>query len=217
MTHAYDESYLNDAMRNLAEAVDYAANSCKLQMDEFMNMFVACGLAEQFGTAVPRVTAGMSGTELVWETLRLSGVMTDLPEPQMEYECSPEYWCGWVLAYYQWYTGRSYKNILQHITMEEVRQLYSPLHEAGEDHFVYTINQRIRAEAYVTRLQQQRKAVGYSQRVLAEKSGVNLRTLQQYESGDKDINKAAVTTLLLLSRTLGCRMEDLLEYRAEND
>ena len=56
-----------------------------------------------------------------------------------------------------------------------------------------------------------RTAKEYSQRELAEKSGVNLRTLQQYELKAKDINKAATTTLLALSKTLGCKIEDLLE------
>ena len=61
------------------------------------------------------------------------------------------------------------------------------------------------------KMQELRKNIGYSQRELAEKSGVNLRTLQQYELKAKDINKAATTTLLALSKTLGCKIEDLLE------
>ena len=56
-----------------------------------------------------------------------------------------------------------------------------------------------------------RKHAGLTQKELAEKSGVNLRTLQQYELKAKDINKAATTTLLALSKTLGCKIEDLLE------
>ena len=56
-----------------------------------------------------------------------------------------------------------------------------------------------------------RQSVGYSQRELAEKSGVNLRTLQQYELRAKDINKAATETLLKLSKTIGCKIEDLPE------
>ena len=49
-----------------------------------------------------------------------------------------------------------------------------------------------------------------------KKSGVNLRTLQQYELKAKDINKAATTTLLALSKTLGCKIEDLLENSTTN-
>ena len=47
--------------------------------------------------------------------------------------------------------------------------------------------------------------------MLAEKSGVSLRMIQQYEQGAKDINKASGESLVALSRALGCRMEDLLE------
>lgn len=39
-----------------------------------------------------------------------------------------------------------------------------------------------------------------------------MRTLQQYEIRAKNINKAAGATLLALSKVLGCRVEDLLEY-----
>lgn len=41
--------------------------------------------------------------------------------------------------------------------------------------------------------------------------------IQQYEQGAKDINKATGTNLLALARTLGCRMEDLMEMRAEEE
>jgi len=66
-----------------------------------------------------------------------------------------------------------------------------------------------------TQLQQMRRIAGYSQRILSEKSGVSLRMIQQYEQRAKDINKATGTNLLALARTLGCRMEDLMEMRAE--
>ena len=57
-----------------------------------------------------------------------------------------------------------------------------------------------------------RKKHNFSQEQLAEKVGVNLRTLQQYEIRAKDINRAAGSTLFSLAKVLGCRVEDLLEY-----
>jgi transcriptional regulator with XRE-family HTH domain len=96
--------------------------------------------------------------------------------------------------------------------MQEIEKIYPTLHEASEKKFVDTVNRRIRRKNLPTRLQAQRKISGYSQRELAEKVGVNLRTLQQYEIRAKDINKAAGATLLALAKALGCRMEDLLEY-----
>ena len=212
MIHAYDNQYLDDAMKCLGEAIDYVANSCKIQMDSFLELFIGTGYAEQFALGVPKIVSGVSGTELVLNVLSKSGIDIDFPEAQIDYDYSPEYWCGWILAYYQWYTGRSFKEIRKHISMQEIEKLYSTLHEASENKFVDTVNRMIRKKNPPTRLQAQRKICGYSQRELAEKVGVNLRTLQQYEIRAKDINKAAGATILALAKVLGCRVEDLLEY-----
>lgn len=211
MMHAYDEQYLADAMRNLGEAVDYAVNACNMTIENFFRLFVATGLATQFGNGVPKIISGLSGTELVHEVIVKAGMERELPEVQTEYEYSSEYWCGWIVAYYQWYTGRTFKDIFQNICAKEIEKLYPTLHEAHEDKFVDVVNSIIERKTTTTKLQELRKNIGYSQRELAEKSGVNLRTLQQYELKAKDINKAATITLLALSKTLGCKMEDLLE------
>ena len=146
MTYAYNEQYLDDAMKNLGEAFDYAANYCNIDLDKFMEMFITVGLAEQFGSGVPKYISGMSGTELVWEVVNCSGQERELPAPAIEYDYSPEYWCGWILAYYQWRTGRSFKNIMQHITMREILKLYPTLHEASEEKFVDNLNRMILRE-----------------------------------------------------------------------
>lgn len=212
MIHAYDNQYLDDAMKCLGEAMDYAANGYQMNMDSFLELFIGTGYAEQFAAGVPKYVSGVSGTELVMDVLTKSGTGIDFPQAQIDYDYSPQYWCGWILAYYQWYTGRSFKEIAKHITMQEIEKLYPTLHEASEKKFVDTVNRMIRKKNPPTRLQAQRKISGYSQRELAEKVGVNLRTLQQYEIRAKDINKAAGATLLALSKALGCRVEDLLEY-----
>ena len=215
MIHAYDEIYLDDAMRNLGEAIDYSANCCQIDMDSFIEMFIMTGYAEQFEAGNPKYVSGMSGTELVMDVLTKSREEIDFSKPQIEYDYSSEYWCGWILAYYQWYTGRSFKEIQKHITLSDIAKLYPTLHEASEMKFVDVVNHIIAKKSMPTRLQAQRKIMGYSQRELSEKVGVNLRTLQQYETRAKDINKAAAVTLLGLSKALGCRVEDLIEYEYE--
>lgn len=215
MIHAYDEQYLDDAMKNLGEAFDYAANNCGIELDGFLDMFIASGIADQFGSGVPKFVSGISGTELVWEVMERSGWNRELPEPETAYDYSQEYWCGWILAYYQWYTGRSFKNIRQHISMCGILKLYPTLHEAAEEKFVDTLNRMIRRNDPPTQLQKLRRSIGYSQKILAEKSGISLRMIQQYEQRAKDINKAAGINLAALSQILGCRVEDLLEQSAE--
>ncbi len=211
MMYAYDETYLGDAMKNLAEATDYAVNACNIDVNKFYELFIATRYATQFSNGVPKVVSGLSGTELVCEIIAKSGIDIELPEVQTEYDYSPEYWCGWILAYYQWKTGRTFKDILGYVSARDIVAMYHPLHEASEEKFVDTVNSIIDRKQPVSRIQELRKNIGYSQRELAEKSGVNLRTLQQYELKAKDINKAASGTLLALSKVLGCNIEDLLE------
>lgn len=215
MTHAYAEEYLDDAMENLGEAFDYAVNACLLDIDAFMELFITSGYGDGFGKGNPQYVSGLSGTELVMEIIEKSGKKMSFPEAQVEYDCSPEYWCGWILAYYQWKTGRSFKDIHDNISMSEVRKLYGTLHEAAEEKFVDTVNAIIKRKNAPSKLQQQRKRCGYSQKDLSVKSGVNLRTLQQYELKTKDIGKASVQTVVSLANVLGCRVEDLLEYSTE--
>ena len=211
MMRAYDEQYLDDAMRNLGETADYAVNACKISLQKFFDLFITTGFATQFGNGVPKIISGLSGTELVYEILSKAGIDLEMPEAQTEYGCSVEYWCGWIIAYYQWNTGRTFKEIFQNVSAIEIEKMYPTLHEAHEDKFVDVVNSIIERKTTTAKLQKLRKNIGYSQRELAQKSGVNLRTLQQYELRAKDINKAATTTLLALSKTLGCKIEDLLE------
>ena len=51
----------------------------------------------------------------------------------------------------------------------------------------------------------------------AEDANVPLRQIQLFEQCQRDINKTASETLFRISKTLCCRMEDLLEYRIQED
>lgn len=59
-------------------------------------------------------------------------------------------------------------------------------------------------------LKDARKRKGLSQSQLAEAANVNVRTLQYYEQGVKDINGAKLNTLLNLSRALECPISDIV-------
>lgn len=57
-----------------------------------------------------------------------------------------------------------------------------------------------------------RTGAGLSQRQLSELSGVNLRTIQDYESnGGQLVDRANLRTLLNLAKALGCNIKDILE------
>ena len=216
MIHAYDEQYLNDAMCNLGEAFDFAANVCQVEPDDFLSMMISTGIAFQFERGVPKYVSGMSGTELALEVLRKSGIPAENAMVRTEYSCSPEYWTGWITACFQWHTGRSFQNIQESLPMREVLRLYPILHEVSEDRAIDALNRAILGKSLPTRLQSRRKDCGITQRELSKKSGVNLRTIQQYEHRSKDINKAAGATLRALAIALSCQIEDLLEYTPDD-
>ncbi len=180
MIHAYDKQYLDDAMKCLGEAMDYASNICHMDMDEFLDLFIGFGYARQFAAGVPKYVSGMSGTELAIEIISNADSAFPFPNAQTEYDFSPQYWCGWILAYYQWYTALSFHEIQKHFSMKDIEKLYPTLHEASESRFIDTVNRMILKKNPPTRLKTQRKISGYSQRELAEKTGISLRTLQQY-------------------------------------
>lgn len=64
-----------------------------------------------------------------------------------------------------------------------------------------------------SRLKWYRENKGMTQQYLAEKSGVNLRSIQNYEQGFKDINGAKVTTVLSLAEALDCDVYEIIQPR----
>lgn len=63
----------------------------------------------------------------------------------------------------------------------------------------------------MTNLKKIRESTDLSQSKLSEVSGVNVRMIQYYEQGYKDINAASVLTVYRLAQALNCTVEDLIE------
>lgn len=63
----------------------------------------------------------------------------------------------------------------------------------------------------MSNLKRLREASGLSRAKLSELSGVGIRSIEGYEQGLRDINKAQGLTLQALAQVLGCSMEDLLD------
>ena len=55
MIHAYDNQYLDDAMRCLGEAMDYAVNSCQVNMDSFLELFIGSVMRNSFQQEFPNM------------------------------------------------------------------------------------------------------------------------------------------------------------------
>ena len=209
---AYKETYLNHAAKNLGSMLDYAVNDCALDGGLFLHMFVTSGFAQQFQRGSPKVIAGMSGVEIASLTIETVTGEKPTAEPSKHDYRTPEYWAGWALAHYQWYSAMSFSAILRFLPFSDILNMYPTLHEADITKF-YETAEVIRArELPQTNLKRIRETAGLSQSRLAEGAGVSLRSIQMYEQRNKDVNKAQAITLAKIARYMGCDVEDLLEY-----
>lgn len=206
----YDNHFIEYVIKNIGEAFCFAELYCHLDLDTFMTLFIRSGVANEIETGNPAYTFGISGTELVYKIYERSGIKFKNRTPFNESERLDTYWAGYILAYYQYKTGLTYKYIHEQISIHRIRELYYPLHEASEEKAINAISKLIKKK-YVTRLQQRRKLLNISQRKLAINARVNIRTLQEYEVGTKSINKASALTVYNLSKALNCNVKDLLE------
>ena len=214
MICAYSEMYLHDAMCNMGELVEYLAEATpEIKPDDFFQMMVISGFAERFEKGDPMVVSGMSGTELHHRVLEACGIVRqDWSDPLIRYDTGDAYWCGYILAYYQWKNNLSFSKIFQDISYNDLMSIYPTGHTVSEDKAVLLIeNMHSNKPPQVTRIQAYRKLLGMSQRELSKAADVNLRTLQQYEVRDKSISKAAASKVIALSKVLMCRPEDLME------
>lgn len=211
MTHAYNEFYLSNAKDRLSAFFDYAINDCKMAPEWITSLFVTTGYAEQFERGNPAFVAGMSGVELAQAVILKAYGKKELPQPTWSEERSPEYWAGWALASYQWYSARRFKDIFERVPLADIIRMYPVYHEMDIRHFIDDMEVRYKAAEGESNLKRIRESRGLSQTELAEQSGVNLRNIQMYEQRGNNIDKAQAQILYKLSRTLGCHVEDLLE------
>ncbi len=211
MTRAYSELYLSNAKDRLADMLDYLINDCMLKADFAASLFVTTGYAARFESGDPGILAGMSGVELGKRIIQKTYNKKDAPKEHFREDRSPEYWAGWSLAEYQWFSGKRFKDIFERIPMSRILEMYPLYHEMDISQFSDTMDKFYNEAILETKLKRIRESRGVSQSELADLSGVNKRSIQMYEQKVNDIDKAQAGTLYKISKVLGCSIEDLLE------
>lgn len=209
MTHAYNPIYLNKAARTLGNMLHDAVLEYGQNGNEFLQQFARSGIAEQFAEGNPKYVAGKSGNELYADVMESTTGTPVVIEVIKTYERSDVYWVGWILAHYQWYSGRSFKEILETVPYEELLALYRTLHEADVQKSYEVLDYRFALAE--SRLKSMRRRRNLTQEELADASGVSVNTIRAYERKAKDINKGQVEIVLRLAKVLQCDIEDILE------
>ena len=208
---AYQEIYLSKTQSALGDAFDYAINACHIPGADFIKLFAASSVSKRMENGEPAFLVGKSGIEIVADVmLETTGREPDAA-PENHFGRSREYWIGWAVCYYQWFSARSFSEIFKVLSYEDLTNMYDPLHEADITKFAQIADERMREYFKDTNLKRIRTTYGCTQAALAKQSGVSLRSIQMYEQRNKDINKASAETLYRISKVLGCAIEDLLE------
>lgn len=211
MLRAYEEMYLDSSTRILGSAFEYAVEALGMDIDEFADCFVQSDVSKQFASGNPAYIAGINGFELVVKVLKKQDDVPLMPE-YFEYpDKSAEYWCGYVAAYYQWYSDESFARILRATRASELRKMYDLYHETDIMHSVHMLEKNLKQRFPETRLAAMRKNLSLSQSELAILANVSIRQIQLFEQRQRDINSAQLITVYNLSKALGCRVEDLVE------
>ena len=211
MIHAYQEIYLSKAQSVLGDSFDYAVNTCGISGNDFVKLFLTSSVSKRMENGEPAYLSGKSGIEIVREIVAETKGRELQIEAQDSFGRSREYWIGWAVAYYQWYSGRKYRDIFKVISFEDLQKMYYTLHEADITKFVDIVDSKIKEYFPETNLKRIRTAYGFTQAELSERAGVSLRSIQMYEQRNKNINKASADTMFRFAKALGCTMEDLIE------
>ena len=211
MMHAYDKLYLEKARIALARMLDFAVYELHYDITAFFELFIASGVAKRFEQGDFTLLVGMSGVELAYTVLENVGLDAKRIRPNYPVGRSEEYWTGWALAYYQWQTSLSFADINRYVPIKAVQSLYQPYHEMDIRQFCDKMTELYKAAKHDTNLKILRQKAELTQAQLAELAEVPLRTIQQYEQRQKNINHAYAETLAKIAKQLYCNIEDLLE------
>ena len=206
MIRAYDELYLEKARTTLGRMLDFAVYDLKLDINHFYSLFCHSQYAKRFESGDTSLLSGKSGIELAYDITGNCSV-----KPKFTTNRSGEYWAGWAVAYYQWYTSLSFLQINDIVPIDDVIKMYPKYHEMDIMQFVDTVNDMFFQNKRTTNLKEKRLEAGLSQSELSKISGVPVRTIQQYEQRQKNINSSKVETVISISKALSCDINDILE------
>ena len=139
--HAYDKLYLEKARTSLGRMLDFAVYDLKYNASDFFVLFISSGVADRFEQGDFTVLAGKSGIELAYLVLDEADIEYARLTPRFAAGRSKEYWTGWALAYYQWFTAMKFTDIIKAVPLEDICALYTPYHEMDIRHFVDKMNE----------------------------------------------------------------------------
>ncbi len=209
MRIAYQKSMLNSAQYLLGDYFNIAINGYSMTPESAYKKLLVSKYGDLIAKGNTSVIYGRTGYDLFLDVMDKINHKVEINKELRLNQNTKEFWAGWILAYLQWSTARTFDNIYDFIEFDKIIKMYHPYHEMDERSFVEDIyNNYFMKETNLKRI---RKRNSLTQKELAIKSGVSIRTIQMLEQRQNDINNAKALNLFNISKVLHCTIEDLLE------
>lgn len=208
MIHAYSELYIEGAMIKLGDMLEYACIDCGYDLDAFWQLFLRSRVSIGIENGNPKYIAGMSGVELAQIVMEEVDYNTDFAEPSWNSNRSDIYWCGWVLAYYQWYCALSFKIISEKLTLRMLRKMYGTLHEADIHKCIDVLDNMAIINVRHT-VREWRQIRNWTQNELAKRAQVDISQIQRLEYGERKLENMTLKAALNIANALGVRVEQI--------
>ena len=209
MRTSYPKSRLSDVQTLLADYFNLAINQFFLSPDEAYKRLLASQYSKLIENGNTSVIYGKTGYELFYDVF---GMISENIRPFYstgDLPTTKEYWAGWILAYLQWSTARSFDSIHEYLPFDTIIQMYHPYHEMDERKFVDDVLMKYFLKE--TNLKRIRRRNKLTQSELAKRAEVSIRTIQMLEQRQNDINQSKAINLFNIAKALHCSIEDLLE------
>ena len=140
MIYAYDETLISKAQISMAHMLDMAVNTYEYDLSEFYDMFLNSQYCPRFERGESSVIAGMSGHELAYSVISEYRDV-QLRDYDFRVDRTREYWIGWNLSYYQWFSSRSFRHINKLVSIPQLYSMYPTFHEMDISQFVDRLNE----------------------------------------------------------------------------
>lgn len=197
---------------NMGEMIEYVSEACHEDVNDFFRMMALTGLLDRWERWDPTLYYGMSGTEIARSVFRKVGMpIQDYPYAVVRMVSGVSDWAGRLLNYISFTRNVSTYDIIDRVDFEEVSDYYPRFYMSSIKEAAEALEKAYFDSEEGSMLSRLRKERGLSQKELSILSGVNLRTLQQYEIRAKDLKKASSEKVINLAFALRTRPENLLE------
>ena len=236
--HAYNDMLKKEAAYRLGRMLDFSVHSLHMDIENVLALFSVSDTAAMFEKGDLRALLGMSGIELAYDMLDKCGITFKRTPARHTRSLSAEYHLGYFLATIQHSLSEPFSEILRDFSYRDFLSDYSKqrtdylsslqldieaserarliaefeknyIKRAAESHMADKSG-KVQAAKPGELLKNARIRSGLSQSELAKASGVPLRTLQQYEQGQKDIKKARAAYIVSLASVLNTEPSKLI-------